>query len=478
MDNNIRKLVALFMVLFAALAINLTYEQVVSSKAVANNSANPRKLMREYGIQRGNILAADGTTILARSVPIEGPIRYQREYPGGESYSQVVGYDSPQFGRAGLESQYNDQLLGTGQAQDILRDLFKTTTRGYDLVTTLVPAVQQAAVAALGERRGAVVAMNPDTGAILAMASWPTFDSNAIASQAKDAAGNLLAEAAKAAYDRDPASPLLNRATLGLYPPGSSFKVVNASAGLDSGKIDPADILDCEGSYTIGGRTFGDRVHGPVDMRAALTVSCNNYFSHAAVNESASVLVNYAERFGLNSRLPLDYPAVATSSIPQPASMDSTELAATGIGQGELLLTPLQLCMVGAAVANEGREMVPHFMKEVRDAQGNILERYSPKLWRQVISASTAGQVLEMMVNVVENGTGQAAQISGYRVAGKTGTAEPGNGKPNHAWFVGIAPADNPQVVVAVVIENSGGTGGEDAAPVAQKVMRAVLSAK
>ncbi len=478
MDSNIRKLVALFMVLFLALVLNLTYQQVVSSKAVAENNSNPRKLMREYGIQRGNILAADGQTVLARSVPIEGAIKYQREYPGGEAYSQVVGYDSPQFGRAGLESQYNDALLGKGQAQDLLRDLFETSTRGYDLLTTLNPTVQEAAVNALGERRGAVVAITPDTGAILAMASWPTYDSSAVASQAKDAKGNLLAEAAKAAYDQDSYSPLLNRATMGLYPPGSSFKVVNASAGLDSGTVNPLDVLDCTGAYEIGGHTFGDRVHGSVDMLAALTVSCNNYFSHSAVTETARVLVDYAQRFGLNSNLPIDYPAVATSSIPQASQMDQTELAATGIGQGRLLLTPLQLCMIGSAIANDGREMVPHFMKEVRDAQGNILERFNAKLWRQVISASTAGQVLNMMISVVENGTGQAAGIPGYVVAGKTGTAEPGNGKPNHAWFLGIAPADNPQVVVAVVIENSGGTGGEDAAPVARKVMSALLGVK
>ncbi len=478
MDNNIRKLVALIMVLFLALVLNLTYQQVVTSKAVADNNANPRKLQREYGIQRGNILATDGQTVLARSVPIEGAIKYQREYPGGEAYASVIGYDSPQFGRAGLENQYNDVLLGTGQSQDLLRDLFNTSTRGYDLLTTLNPIVQDVAVTALGPRRGAVVAMNPDTGAILAMASWPSFDDNAIASQAKDAQGNLLAEAAKAAYDQDPNSPLLNRATMGLYAPGSSFKVLNAAAGLDSGMVNPADILDCTGPYTIGGHTFGDRIHGPVDMLAALTVSCNNYFSHSALTETARILVDYAQRFGLNTLPPLDYPAVAMSTIPQASAMDQVELAATGFGQGELLVTPLQLAMIGSAIANDGREMTPHLMKEVRDAQGNILEKYDPKLWRQVISSSTANQVLSMMISVVENGTGQAAQIPGYIVAGKTGTAEPGNGKPNHAWFLGIAPANNPQVVVAVVIENSGGTGGEDAAPVAQQVMKAVLGAR
>ncbi len=468
-------MVALLMVLFLALAVNLTYQSVVTSKAVADNNANPRKLQREYGIQRGNILAADGQTVLARSIPIEGVIKYQREYPGGEAYASVIGYDSPQFGRAGLESEYNEVLLGLGQTKDLLRDLFKTTTRGYDLLTTLNPVVQDAAVTALGSRRGAVIAMNPDTGAILAMASWPSYDDNAIASQAKDASGKLLAEAAKAAYDKDPASPLLNRATMGLYPPGSSFKVLNAAAGIDSGTVNPLDIMDCTGPYTIGGHTFGDRVHGPVDMLAALTVSCNNYFSHSALTETARVLVDYAQRFGMNTLPPIDYPAVAISAIPQAASMDQVELAATGFGQGELLMTPLQLAMIGSAIANDGREMTPHLMKEVRDAQGNILEKYDPKLWRQVISASTASQVLKMMISVVENGTGQAAQIPGYIVAGKTGTAEPGNGKPNHAWFLGITPADNPQVVVAVVIENSGGSGGEDAAPVAQKVMRAAL---
>jgi peptidoglycan glycosyltransferase len=479
-DTNLRRLGLFFMALFLALVANVSYQQVITSADVAGNNANPRKLAREYSIARGRILAADGQTVLAESVPAEGPIAFERYYAGGAAYAHMVGYDSPQFGRSGLEAAYNEALLGEGQSEDLLRDLFNTERQGYDLVITVQPTVQEAAVNALGARRGAVVAINPDTGAILAMASYPSFDPNAIASQAKNAEGELLAEAVMSAYSRDPLSPLVNRPTMGLYPPGSSFKVLNAAAGLASGRLDPNELFDCTGVYEVGGfrvRDYGGRAHGPLDLRTALTVSCNSYFGHAAVVETASVLVDYAERFGINGRPPLDYPAVEESSIPQANQMDDAELAWTGVGQGRLLLSPLQLALIGSAVANQGQIMVPHFLKEVRDHQGNIRERFQSAVWKKPIDSAVAGQVLDMMVDVVESGTGRAAQISGYTVAGKTGTAEV-EGKPNHAWFLGIAPADNPRVVVAVILENSGGTGGEEAAPVAREVLRAALAVK
>ncbi len=436
MDGNLRRLGAFFMVLFLALVLNLTYQQVFTSGSVADNAANPRKLTREYSIDRGDILAADGLTVLAESVAAVGPIAFSRRYPQGADYAHITGYDSPQLGRAGLEAAYNDFLLAEGEEQDILRELFDTKREGYDLVLTVEPAVQEAAVEALAGRRGAVVALDPDTGAILAMASYPSFDPNEVVSQALDAQGRLMAEAVMAGLTADAGSPLLNRVTMGRYPPGSSFKVLTTSAGLASGMLSADEDFVCTGSYEAGGyrlSDYGGTVHGELALDRALTVSCNSFFANAAVTETAAVLVDYAQRFGLNTQIPIDYPALEMSSIPQASQMDLAEVASTGIGQGRLLLTPLQLCLIGSAIASDGEIMTPHLMKEVRDKKGNIQERFEPQLWRKPIDAGVADQVLDMMVNVVEQGTGRGAQISGYVVAGKTGTAEV-EGKANHAW--------------------------------------------
>ena len=220
---------------------------------------------------------------------------------------------------------------------------------------------------------------------------------------------------------------------------------------------------------------YGDppRDFGTIEMDTALALSVNTYFAQLADAMEAEALVEYAERFGMNEAPPLDYPAVAISKIPQPEEMDAVELAWTGAGQGELLMTPLQLCLIGCAVANGGKTMLPHLMKDVR-WEDNILERFDTGEWRSPISSGTAQAVLAMMVDVVAEGTGTAAAIPGVTVAGKTGTAEV-EGKPPHTWFLGIAPAENPTVVVAVVVENSGGGGGSVAAPIAREVIEAVL---
>lgn len=278
------------------------------------------------------------------------------------------------------------------------------------------------------------------------------------------------------AYSTDANSPLLSRATMGLYAPGSSFKVVTAAAALDEG-LPASTAFDCPGVWSVGGSrvtNYGNppRSFGSIAMETALAYSVNTYFAQLAVRMGAEALVDCAERLGINDRPPLDHPAVSTSTIPSPGEMDAVSLAWTGVGQGELLLTPLQLCLAGCAVANGGKIMVPHLLKEVRRG-AEILERYEASVWRSPIKAETAGEVLRMMVEVVEKGTGTQAAISGVTVAGKTGTAEV-EGKPPHAWFLGIAPAGNPSVVVAVVIEN-GGSGGAAAAPVAREVLKAAL---
>jgi peptidoglycan glycosyltransferase len=319
--------------------------------------------------------------------------------------------------------------------------------------------------------------MNPKTGAVLAMYSWPVFDPNALLDQGKDASGALKADAAMRAYSLDPASPLLDRCVLGLYTPGSSFKVVTACAGIESG-LPRSTVYNCPGVWEVGGSrvvNYGEppRSFGDIDMNTALANSVNTYFAQLAYNIGARRLVEYAKRFGLEQVPPLDCPSVAASRIPKPEDMDAVEVSWTGAGQGELLLTPLQLCLIGCGIANQGRIMTPHLMKDIRRG-GEIVERYDVGEWLAPVSPSTAADVLEMMVKVVREGTGTEAAIDGVTVAGKTGTAEV-EGKLPHAWFIGIAPAENPQVVVAALVENSGGSGGAVAAPVARAVMEAAL---
>lgn len=473
MQESIRKLGTVLIILAVVLVLNLSYLQVFGQERLVENPANTRRLIEEYGIARGRIVTADGL-VVAESVQSEGPFQYRRSYAGGSLLSHVVGYDSPQFGRSGLEAFYNDFLLGRKPARGWVEEMTSDLEQGNDLTLTMDSELQAVAAEALGQRRGAVVAMEPKTGAVLAMCSWPAYDPNALVSQARDAEGNLAADAVMRAYAQDPASPLLNRASMGLLTPGSCFKVITASAGVDAG-IPPSNEFICPDELPVDGSSVANYAGSPeglMNMNKALTFSVNTYFAQLALALGGQALVGYAERFGMNGIPPLDYPAVSAAFIPQAGEMDEVELAWTGAGQGRLLMTPLQLCLAGCAVANGGKIMLPHLMKDVRRGD-DILERFDAGEWRSPISSETARQVLAMMVNVVEEGTGSAAAVSGVTVAGKTGTAEV-EGQQPHAWFIAIAPAENPTLVVAVVVENAGG-GGSVAAPIAREVIEAAL---
>jgi peptidoglycan glycosyltransferase len=475
LQKNIRILGAFFIFLAVALLLNLTYIQVFGQQSLEDNPANTRRLIKEYSIARGNIITSDGT-IVAQSRQTNGTYEYVRSYPQGDILSHLIGYDSPQFGRSGLELEYNGSLLGREPSHGWVDQMTKNITKGYDLRITIDSRVQEAAARALGARKGAVVAIDPRDGSLLACYSWPTFNPNLLVSQEVDAQGSLKADAQMRAYSQDATSPLLNRATMGLFTPGSSFKILTASAGIESG-FAPDTTYDCPGVWPVGGSrvvNYGSppRDFGSIDMDTALTYSVNTYFAQLAYNIGSRRLVDCAQAFGMNAPIPLDYPGVAASTIPSPDRMDSIELAWTGAGQGELLLTPLQLALFACAIADGGVIMLPHLMKDIRNGD-EILERFENRQWKTPIASSTASEVLSMMVDVVKNGTGSAAAIDGVTVAGKTGTAEV-QGKANHAWFVGIAPAESPQVVVAVIVENGGG-GGSVAAPIAKQVIQSII---
>ena len=473
MNRQMKILLAVFIACFLAVAVNLTWIQIFGAERISENAYNKRRLVEEYSVLRGDITTADGE-VVAKSVDTGEQYRYQREYPFGELYSVVTGYDSWRFGRSGLEKKFNKDLLGKGSGQSfksLANKLVGSRKKGGSLVLTVDSRLQRAATEALGERKGAVVAMDPKTGAVLALVSNPTFDPNVTVPLK-----GRNTEEAWAALNADPETPLINRTTSGLYPPGSSFKVVTSTAALALGVVHLKSPFECKGRLLVQGFTiydFNRRGHGLLDFEHALVVSCNVTFSEVGLRVGAEALVRYAELYGFNRVIPFDLP-VAKSHIQSPDTMDKVALASSAIGQAQDLATPLQMALVASGVANDGEVMQPYLVDEVRDYNGKIIKQFGPKLWDRVTNKETANTLTGIMVEVVEEGTGTRARIGGVDVAGKTGTGEV-EGKEPYAWFIGFAPAYDPKVAVAVLVEQ-GGEGGVVAAPIARRVIEEALS--
>ena len=388
-----------------------------------------------------------------------------REYPLGSLTSPWLGYNSLRYGRAGVERVYNEELSGQAGILGITSywdQIVGNPHRGADLKLTVSVALQRVAADALGERRGAVVALDPRTGAVLAMVSYPRYDPNDIDERWKE-------------INSDPGRPLLNRATQGLYPPGSVFKIVVAGAALQTGTVTPETEFEDTGEYLAGGyvvRNYGDKVYGVHDFTKAFASSINTTFAKVGVEMGADTLADYASDFGFNKDSP--WPLAASKSFfPDPDDMDTAHVAQASFGQGEVLSTPLQIALAAAAVANEGKIMQPYVVDQVLDYHQNMLQETRPRVWMEPLSSETAATLRDLMVEAVNNGTGTSAAIDGVQVAGKTGTAEVADAGP-HSWFAAFAPADDPQVVVAVLVENAG-TGSSVAAPIARKVISAAL---
>jgi peptidoglycan glycosyltransferase len=461
MDRPAGRLLLFFALLFVALIVQLTYVQVYAAPDLREHPRNTRAIEEEMRVERGLIFSADGQQLAENRQ--EGEY-FLRNYPQANLVSPWIGYNSIRYGRAGVERVYNDLLAGNAQALTVRNYLDLLTgrpQRGADLHLTIDTRVQQAATQALGERAGAVVALEPSTGAVLALVSFPRYDPNTL-------------EEDWEALNQDPGRPLLNRAIQGVYPPGSSFKPLVAAAGLTEGTVAPDTRFVDEGTYVAGGyevHNYGDAVYGEHDFTEAMAQSINTTFAKVGVELGEERLRSYASEFGFGEEVPFPL-GVATGNLPE--EMDTAHVAQVSFGQGELLATPLQMALLAAGIANGGRIMEPYLLLEARDYEQAVVEQTQPRVWREPVPAQVAAQVRDMMVQVVSNGTGTAAQISGVQVAGKTGTAEVDQSEP-HAWFIGFAPAQDPQVAVAVVVEN-GGTGGSTAAPVAQAVMAAALA--
>ncbi|MGH2705760.1 MAG: peptidoglycan D,D-transpeptidase FtsI family protein [Actinomycetota bacterium] len=481
MNRQIRAVGYVALALFGLVFLNLNWIQLVRANRLANDPGNVRLLLKEYAIERGPILAADVTTTLAQSQPTPSEsLKFVRTYPTGPLFAHVAGYYSIVFGRDRLERSYNKALTGSGGVltmQDLGDRLLGRGEKGDSVVITIDSRVQKATTDAIGSNAGAVVALDPLSGDVLALVSTPSFDPNPLSGHDTTAMRNIWKQ-----LHADAAKPLLNRATAESYPPGSTFKVVTAAAAIENGKgIDTsfppvAEYLAPQTSRPIA--NFGGRSCGG-DMAAALKVSCNAYFARLGAELPRGALAETAKKFGFGEIPPLDLRSAA-SRVPSEEELRSPAFAAqASIGQFNVSATPLQMALVAAGIANDGKVPVPRLLKEIRDARGAIVEQAKSKIWKEAVSATTAATVRDLMVQVVDAGTARAAAIPGVRVAGKTGTAQVGReGAPPHAWFIAFAPADAPRIAVAVVVENGGNlgdeaTGGRVAAPIARKVIEA-----
>ena len=481
MNEPVRRLSVVVLVMFLALMVAASWIQVVQAGSLNADGRNVRTLYREFGNFRGPFIV-DGERIVY-SAPIDDPFNYQRTYTDGELYAAATGYYSIVFGRTALEQTENSLLAGSSDALfwNRLRDLFGgKEQRGASIELTLRAELQRVAAEQLGNQKGAVVALDPRTGEILAMVTSPTFDPAALASHDSSEVND-----AYAALDADPDEPLVNRAIAGdTYPPGSTFKLIVAAAALQA-NYTPDSTVYAPDEFPLPGSSatienYGGESCGPtpqISLERALTISCNTAFADLGVTLGWDAIRSEAEAFGWTDtfRVPL---VVTPSRLP--LEPDEAQVAMSSIGQFDVRATPMQMAMVAAAIANNGRLMTPYLVDTARASDLTIIQRSQPTLYGTPMTSAESNQLTQMMVSVVENGTGQAAQIRGVTVAGKTGTAETGNGTPPHAWFVGFAPADNPVVAVAVIVENGGSmgseaTGGRIAAPIAKSVMQKAL---
>ncbi len=476
MTKPILRMYAVFALLFGGLVYATSSSTVFHAKALNGNALNKRGVLEAARIKRGVIRAADGA-VLAESRREQGGL-YRRRYPEGSLFSHAVGYSFTDIGQAGLERTYNDALVGRrtgiGSIFDQLRGRQK---EGDDLTLTLDPKAQRTAQDALrsaGNGRGAVVALDPHSGAIKALVSEPTYDPNGL-----DDRGRF------AGLNRDASSPVFNRATQSSYPPGSTFKVVTDIAAIDSGRYRPDSTVSGRNGKQISGvplQNDNGENFGDIDLTTALTNSVNTVWAEVAESIGRSTMGKYMTRLGFYARPPLDYPADQR----QPSGeFDKGRLVSSlsrvidvgrmGIGQDKLSVTPLQMAMVASAVANDGVLMKPHLGAKTVDRDGRLVDDVRPEQESRVMKSSTARTVGKMMSQVVKEGTGTAAALSGIEVAGKTGTAETGGCSGNQAWFIAFAPVEKPKVAVAATVECANGTGGEVAAPIAKRVMEALL---
>ncbi|NYE36318.1 peptidoglycan glycosyltransferase [Nocardioides cavernae] len=485
MNKPIRVVSVFCLLLFLALLVNATYLMYVRSDALSEDPNNRRVITATFSRERGAILV--GKDAIARSVPSDDKYKFQRTYSQPFKYAPITGYFS-WYDQTGVERSQNEVLSGDDSRLFVTRlvDLLSNSDpKGGNVQLTINAAAQDAAWEGLealpGDAQGAVVALQPTTGRVLAMASTPTFDPNKFASHDFGAVRDISEQ-----LNDDPRDPLINRATGTTLPPGSTFKLVTAAAAIESGNYDADSMVPGGFQFKLpqstavirnhdGGNCGGDRI----TMTQAMQVSCNVTFLSLANDLGVEAMADQAEKFGFNDTSLEDLGGQAESLYPR--DMDPPQTAMSGIGQSNVTATPLQMAMVAAAIANDGDVMRPYVVDEVRAPNLSVLDRTDPQSISKAISSTTAEELTKMLVATVDSGTATPAQIPGVEVAGKTGTAQSTPERPPYAWFVSFAPADDPQVAVAVLVQSSDTSrdeiaGGRLGGPIAKAIMEAVIN--
>jgi peptidoglycan glycosyltransferase len=468
-------------ILMLALMANSTYLQAFRADNLNGRNDNRRVRDSQFSVDRGAILI--GSTPIAQSKPSNDQYKYQRTYASGPVYAPVTGYYSYLFGRAGIELNQNSELNGSDPSLAFRRVVDVITNRpqqGASVTLTLNAAAQQAAYSGLAGKTGAVVAIEPKTGRVLAMATRPSYDPN-------DLAGHDLKKVSAAWKQLNEAAsrPMSNRAIKELYPPGSTFKLVTAAAALSSGKYTPETKVHSPAELPLPQTTVplvnenGQNCGGSdnATLTIALRYSCNTAFGTIGLELKADALREQAAKFGFGER---QLPELGAAASQFPADPNEPQTAQSAIGQFDVRATPLQMAMVAAGIANKGDVMKPYLVQNVKTADLKTVSETKPESLHQAVTPEVAAQLTQMMVDVVENGTGKPGRISGVQVAGKTGTAQTSKDRPPFAWFTAFAPANDPKIAVAVLIEDANIprndiAGGTLAAPIAKKVMEAVL---
>jgi peptidoglycan glycosyltransferase len=482
MNRQIVKLFAFIVVLFGVLVGFTSYWSVFDAKALKEKDENARPLIEQQQIERGRILTADGV-VIAKSLPRgKGSEQtYVRTYPQDALYGHPIGYSFVQYGDSEFEQFHNDTLIGEGsEFASILDEITGATQEGNDIVTNIDSEAQAVALADLeAAGLGAVVAIEPKSGRVRVLASNAPYNPNRVPDEFKELNENKLE------------TPMVNRGTQGRYPPGSTFKVVTAAAGLESGAITPETPIDAPGTIEVEGQPLSNDFNEDfigATLDTALTNSVNTWFAQLGEEVGSDELFEQMRKFGFGSDPPIDLPSreVEASGVQGEEGLlgpgDAVDVGRVAIGQERLLATPLQMAMVAAAVANKGRLMKPQIWSRVVDADGRTTEKLDPSEYSQAISAQTAEELTTAMEGVVNEGTGTNAAIPGVPVAGKTGTAETpfnkscgGGEDENQAWFIGFAPADDPQIAIAASVECTPGFGNDIAAPIFRDVAEALL---
>lgn len=446
-------------ILFLTVALYITFLGVFKADEYMNHPANQRQWIAEQNTLRGDIIDRDGE-VLAHSTKDENSVQ-SRIYKYPELFAHVIGYSSKVYGKSQLELTYNKNLAGLSEMSDIaeLTGAFKEDKKGDTVQLTLSYKLQKRAKELMGNRNGAVVAMNPSTGEILCMVSNPTFNTNTEA----------LTKNWQRLSEREDA-PFLNRAVSGLYPPGSIIKTIILSAAIENGMGE--EIIKDEGSIEVNSTTFPNtknKAYGEIDVEKAYNVSSNVAFINLGLKLGGETVKKYYEKFGIGESFEFDLP-MYKSKLGYEKEMEDDEIALASIGQGNVLVTPLQMAMMVSTIANDGVKVNPYIVKKIKNSTGVTIKNGVGENTGRAIKSSTADVVKEYMVSTVKKGTAARAAVRGIDVAGKTGTAENEKEGKEHAWFVGFAPADNPQIAIAIVLEYNGGTGGGNSAPIASEL--------